>query len=508
MKYLNKMNLQKLRQSSEQYPVRELFDKVMEKLKAPYRNYPATYKDYLPDEAEWKRQAGERLERMPLVSIVVPTYETKEVFLKQMIDSVRLQTYGNWELCIADGSKSDCVQQVIRRDYGTEKRIRYRRLAENKGIAENTNQGFEMAKGAYIALLDHDDLLVSSALYEMVKRINETGADFLYSDEDKVNADLTVYSDPHFKLDFNRELLLGMNYICHFLMVSADLAKKVGGMDGRYNGAQDHAFALWCSKYASRIEHVPKVLYHWRLHSESTAGNTGSKSYAYEAGRRAVEDFIRQEGWMGMVAMTHDLGTYRTTYSVPQGWRVSVIAWGEERRHFPEVRKQVLKELDALGVEVCWGNGAALIEKADGAILITGTDDAAFIEEADVVLLINRSARAVRPGSIAALLGSVSRPGIGAAGARTVANRRVLQCGYWKQEGSYIPRFSGLFWRFKGYYRRAMLPVEVDAVSNDLAAVKRDAFAEADLLQWQELCGEIKASGNRVVAEPWAQLRF
>lgn len=528
MKYLNRMNLQKLRQSSGQYPVRELFYKVLEKIKAPYRNYPAIYEKYLPDIAEQERQSREQFDWMPLVSIVVPAYETKEVFLKQMIDSVLVQTYGNWELCIADGSESDCVQQVVSRDYGTEKRIRYRRLTENKGIAENTNQGFEMAKGAYIALLDHDDLLVSSALYEMVKRINETGADFVYSDEDKVSVDLTEYSDPHFKLDFNRELLLGVNYICHFLMVSAELAKKAGGMDGRYNGAQDHAFALCCSKYARQVEHVAKVLYHWRLHDASTAGNTGSKGYAYEAGRRAVEDFIHKEGWEGTVAMTNDLGTYRITYQVPQGLRVSIAAWGKESRRFLKIQKQILEELDGLGAKVYWCGDRELAGIGSSEAQACQEDSPGKNEggAADVFLLLNRGAKDIRPGSICKLLGSISRPGIGAVGARTVERRRVRQCGYWKKGGTYIPRFAGLFCRFKGYYRRAVLPVETDAVGYDLTVVKRAVLEAAgedaalvfgehdeempteDFVQWQVLCERIKAFGGRIIAEPGAELRF
>ncbi len=514
MRYLNRMNIRKLKNNSKRYPPKELFYKVLEKLSAPYRDYSAVCYGYLPDDEELEKQRQERFAYMPLISVVVPAYETDEVFLRQMIDSVITQTYGNWELCIADASKTQKVSQVILSEYEKEKRIRYQKLAENRGISENTNQGLEMAEGAYIALLDHDDVLVPSALYEMVKKINETGADFLYSDEDKVSEDLKEYSDPHFKLDFNRELLLGKNYICHFLMVSAKLVEKVGGLDPRYNGAQDFEFALRCSRHAKRIEHIPKVLYHWRMHQASTAGNTDSKLYAYEAGRQASEDFIHQEGWKGTVAMTCDLGTYRVMYQAPEGLRVALAAWGRSSKAWEKkVYPQICRELKAMGAELILPEDSAFEKEREGASFGR--------RKAEILLLVNREAKVVSKDSIRFLLGSLCRPGIAVVGGRTIQKSKVLQCGYWKKDGRYVPRFQGLFCRFKGYYHRAYLPAETDAVSNDLAVGKIELLEKAfgisqsgeledceiaSLEQWQKACEKVKFLGNRVITEPAAEL--
>ncbi len=514
MKYLNPINLHKLKSNSKRYPPRELLLKVMERLRAPYRDYPAVCGRYLPNEETLNGQRRKQWHQTPLISIVVPTYETKEIFLKEMINSVQAQTYEHWELCIADGSSSDVVQKLLQNDYAQERRIKYQRLRQNGGIAKNTNQGFEMAEGAYIALLDHDDVLVPSALYEMMKKIEETGADLLYSDEDHMEALQNGFFNPHFKLGFNRELLLGMNYVCHFLLVSADLIKQAGGMDEAYNGAQDYELILRLSRYAKRIEHVSKVLYHWRLHAASTAGAADSKPYAYEAGRRAVEAYIRSEGWEAEVTMDHDLGSHHIRYRVPQGLTLTVYAWGAPSRSWEKLKQQLIHELTQEGIQpISWYE--------EGGLAFQEAHEGGRSALPGVVLLISRSAKAVRPGSVSRLIGSVSRPGVAMVGAKTLSKGKVLQCGYWKRESGFQPRYQGLFAGFKGYYNRASLAAETDAVTNALAAAdlreleslhsqelkacfKNCRFHE--LLQWQELCFHSKAAGARIITDPFAQL--
>lgn len=481
MKYLNKTNLLKLKNISSRYPLNELFYKVLEKLRNPYRNYGSEYVKYIPQEEELREQAKTCFPLMPKVSIVVPTYETDELFLQQMIDSVINQTYGNWELCIADGSQSDKVEQNIRNNYAKEKRIVYRRLEKNAGISENTNQGFEIATGEYIALLDHDDLLTPNAVYEMVKCLNETEADFIYSDEDKVSFDLKEYSDPHFKLDFNLELLLGNNYICHFLMVSAELLKKAGGLDSRYDGAQDFEFVLRCSRLAKGIAHVPKVLYHWRVHPASTAGNTNSKLYAYEAGKRAVEDFIVQQGWQGTVTMTRDLGFYRTRYVVPENLVIGVVIQESEngkqklKQQREKINPRIKCQLEAEAVEL----KVKLIWDYDNS------------RKVDYILLLNPDTKQIKPQSLSILLGSCHRQDVAMVGARAVAASKLVHCGYWGKEEKRVPRFTGLPRRFKGYYRRAFLPVEVDDCGNDMAVLKVEA---------------LQKTGYRIITDPAAEV--
>lgn len=254
------------------------------------------------------------------ISIVVPCYRTFPEHLQEMMDSVRHQTYPHWELILADATEDSSVEQVVGRM--TDSRIRYVRLPENAGIAENTNRGIELATGDYVGLLDHDDLLTQDALFQMAMAISQrekkgTETLLLYSDEDKCNGDGTVYYEPNFKEDFNLDLLLSNNYICHFLVMERKLIQELL-LRKEYDGAQDYDLVLRAAAQLAGQEdgivHVPRVLYHWRCHEASTAENPQSKLYAYEAGRRAVQSFADRQGWQAKVSDTVHLGFYRLEY--------------------------------------------------------------------------------------------------------------------------------------------------------------------------------------------------
>lgn len=253
-------------------------------------------------------------------SIIVPLYHTPEKYLKELIDSVQSQTYPYWQLVMADASKDTSLQPIAERY--RDDRICYRKLADNKGIAENTNAGLKYAAGDYIALLDHDYLLTPDALYEMAAALEEgkkAGVEYqlLYSDEDKCDGEGTVYYEPHYKTDFNLDLLLTNNYICHFTALKAELFRELK-LRGEYNGAQDFDLVLRAAdrlfKEPEKIKHINRVLYHWRCHTGSTAANPASKTYAYEAGKRAVEAFVTAKGWKAEVSHLKHLGFYRVEY--------------------------------------------------------------------------------------------------------------------------------------------------------------------------------------------------
>ncbi len=283
------------------------------------------YKDYTylsPSKEELIKQRKTKFSQNRLFSIVVPTYETKEAHLKEMIESVLMQSYENFELILADASQSDTVEKVVKLYQDT--RIVYKKLDENLGISDNTNVGICLAKGDYIGLLDHDDLLTYDALYEVMCKIEEekkSGKDamIIFSDEDKCNEDGSYFFEPHFKMDYNKELLFTNNYICHFLVTKAELMKELM-LRQEFDGAQDFDFILRATACINRqisegkqvtISHISKVLYHWRCHENSTAENPESKMYAYEAGKRATCWAMKQEG--RNVEMTHEkhLGFYR-----------------------------------------------------------------------------------------------------------------------------------------------------------------------------------------------------
>ena len=257
-----------------------------------------TYEKRLLSAAEREMQRDAVWDKRELFSVLVPAYETDVRHFHEMIASVQAQTYGDWELVIADASPTDKLTREM--GHYKDSRIRYLRLKENKGISENTNAALAAAAGSYIGLLDHDDVLEPDALYRMMEAIQsvvrETGIapQMLYSDEDKGDGEMKRFYEPHRKVKFNLDLILSNNYICHFLVMKRELIQSLG-LRGEFDGAQDHDLVLRAARRLweepERIVHVPHILYHWRCHTGSTAENPESKRYAYEAGRRAVADF-------------------------------------------------------------------------------------------------------------------------------------------------------------------------------------------------------------------------
>jgi glycosyltransferase involved in cell wall biosynthesis len=406
--------------------------KAIEKKTDPVdREYRNRYGGFLPSEEELERQreAEKKFSYRPLISIVVPTYRTQENFLRELIDSVLRQSYSNWELCIADGSGLGAAEvEHVTQTY-EDSRIRYVRLAENGGISRNTNAGFAVAEGTYIGLLDHDDVLAANALYEVVSLLNErTPSDrprLFYSDEDKVPADLSYHYEPHFKPDYNEELLNHYNYICHFLVFDRELLDFVEGLDPAYDGAQDYDFVLRCTERLSKeqIAHIPKVLYHWRVHETSTAGFSGHKDYAYEAAERAVQAHFDR-------------------LSVPS------------------------RVLPAPGREY------------------VSVDRLAEMEPQNFVCMLGAGIRPLDVDWSARLAKNFSghKDPVGMVGGRLLTRKsnffgHVVACGYtFDRQGNVQPFFAGWNSFKKGYFRRGIVPQQVSACSLDFCVVDRGAM--------------------------------
>ena len=291
-----------------------------------YGDYGGWIKYNEPKDADIKNQMKKKFSISPKISIVVPMYNTKEKFFKGLIDSVIAQSYPNWELCLADGSPKQ--NENFKKYYEKDERIKYKFLGENKGISGNTNEAIKMATGDFIALLDHDDLLAEYALYEVVYAINKfPNSEFLYSDEDKIDENDNRY-DAYFKPDFAPDTLRCQNYICHFSIFKKELMQKLDGFKEDYDGAQDYDIFLRMSEITKpeNIFHIPKILYHWRVHSESTAKlNSHAKNYAFEAGKKVIEDHLKRIGLEGTVSSGCIEGIYRIDYKVQGEPKVSIV---------------------------------------------------------------------------------------------------------------------------------------------------------------------------------------
>ena len=251
-----------------------------------------------PDEARRKYEEEYSFDYRPLISILVPLYNTDKTMLKEMIGSVVWQTYSNWELCLADGSDDahTYVGETVR-EYG-DSRIKYTKLEKNEGISGNTNQCLKLATGEYIGLFDHDDILHPSALFEYVKVINEQGADYIYCDETTfTSGNIDHMLTMHFKPDYAVDNLRANNYICHFSVFKKTLLDGTELFRTKFDGSQDHDMILRLTDRAEKIVHVPRLLYYWRCHSGSVASNISAKEYAIDAAKGAVADHLRKHGY-------------------------------------------------------------------------------------------------------------------------------------------------------------------------------------------------------------------
>ena len=280
-----------------------------------------------PKEKDLEEQRSKKFVYEPKISIIVPLFNTPKLFLIDMIESVLNQTYSNWELCMADGaSKGPHVKEVIEYYAKGDSRIRVKFLDENEGIAGNSNEALSLATGDFIALLDHDDTLAPFALFEVVKALNENPeADFIYSDEDKISEKGDKRFYPHFKPDWSPDTLRSYNYIAHLAVIRKKIVDEVGGFREGYEGSQDYDLILRVIERTQRIEHIPKVLYHWRSHLSSAAHGEKTKIYAYDSAKKALNEHINRMGLHGEVYDGLFFGPYQIKYHIDRSPTVSII---------------------------------------------------------------------------------------------------------------------------------------------------------------------------------------
>ena len=323
-----KSNFKKTKYYLKRYGILNTIKKILKRILRIRENKKSNQEQYEiwrnKNKYDLEKQKNTEFSYSPKISIVVPMYKTNMKFFEELINSLKNQTYSKWELCLADGSpeKNKEFEKIIENN----NKIKYKFLGKNDGISENTNEAIKMATGEYIGFLDHDDTLSENALYEIVNCLNkDKSVDFIYTDEDKLDQNY-MYFDPYFKPDFSPETLECNNYITHFVVVKKDLIDKIGMLDSKYNGAQDFDFVLRATEKSKKIVHIPKVLYHWRVHRESTAFLPDTKPYAFEAGKRAVEAHLNRIGKKANVEESQDVpGAYKINYEIVGNPNVTII---------------------------------------------------------------------------------------------------------------------------------------------------------------------------------------
>lgn len=520
------------------------FAKKLVKKAEDYKNRPYPYTKWYPEhmasERELEQQRKTTFAYAPLISIVIPLYNTPVPYLKELLDSVQAQTYPNFQLCLADGSDNSRTGDYIRENYETDKRIQYKLLENNAGISENTNEAIKMATGEFIMFSDHDDTLAPNALFEIVKEMNENpGTDVVYTDEDKVTMDGKRYFDPHFKPDFNLDMLRCNNYICHIFVVKREILERVGMLRKEFDGAQDFDFILRCCEKAQNIRHVAKILYHWRNHPASTAGNPESKMYAYEAGRNAVQAHYDRIGMKAEVSMTEQWGRYRTKLFVEGEPLVTIIIPNKDHK------KELKTCVDSLFEKTSYQNFEILIIENNS----TGKEIFAYYKELEAahenvrvliwekefnysainnfgaehargeyLLLLNNDIEVKTENWMEEMVSYCQREDVGIVGAKLLfPNEKIQHAGVILGMGP-SGTAGHLFYNFPGdqfvYAGRSQTTQDLSAVTAACMMVKKELYQkvggmdEAFQVAFNDIdfCLRVRQTGKLVVFQAYAEL--
>ncbi len=494
---------------------------------------------HLPSSAELERQRKTKFSLTPKISIVVPLYKTDREYLRQLIESVQAQTYSNWELCLSDGSGANSPLEQVLKEY-QEKDSRIRVISSEKPlqISQNTNAAMGISTGDFVAFADHDDVLTANALFEYVKAYNENPKlEVFYSDEDKMTMDGNKFFQPHFKPDFNLDLLCSVNYICHLFMAKKSLIEKVGMLRPEYDGAQDYDFIFRCVEATDQICHVPKILYHWRSHEQSTSENPESKRYAFDAGQRAVQAHYDRIGVKAEVLQGEYLGLYRTKFIRDYDPLISIIIPNKD--HIEDLRrcmnsieeKSTYQNYEYIIVENNSTQKETFeyyqkLEKEDpkahvlywdgpfnySAINNFGAKEA----KGEYLLLLNNDTEIINPDCLEELLGYCMRDDVGIVGARLYYEDDTIQhagvvLGFGGIAGHCFvqqPRTS------TGYCHRIICAQDYSAVTAACMMVKKEIFDAVGGLSEDlqvafndiDFCIKVRDYGKLVVYNPYAEL--
>ena len=493
------------------------------------KNYAAWYEKNKVSEEELAKQRNKEFPYMPLFSILVPVYNTPIPYLREMLDSVRNQTYQKWQLCIANANpENEEVARILNQYIEMDKRIQVVNVPENLGIAQNTNKALSIAKGDYIGLLDHDDMLAADALFEVAKIINDKNVDVIYTNEDKITMSGEKHFQPNFKPEYNLDMLRSNNYICHFFIAKAPLMKEIGGFRGEYNGAQDYDMIFRCTERADNIVRIPKVLYHWRMHEQSTAENPESKRYAFDAGKKVIEDHLKRCGESAEVEMTEYPGFYRVKYAIKEKPRVSVVIVKETKNMIP--KDTLIKIADDYGrdrVEFCVvdGNYKGDIE-FDGISINTlpwkkecnNTEMLNYgIEKTknEYILVLSSYIIKVSDNYIETFVSNTMRKNVGAVGGKMYfSNGTIKNAGLFiKKDGTIEEVFKKLPRLCVGYMNRQSMQQNMQAITFDDIMFKKNLWGKIkngiskskSLQRDVEICTQIRGNDLLLVYTPWAE---
>ena len=468
----------------------------------------------------------------PKFSVVVPLYHTPAKFLKDLVRSMMYQSYANWELCLVNASPEDVHLTSLLENWAMrDKRIRVIRLEKNLGIAQNTNAGIAASTGEFIAFLDHDDFLEPDALFCYADALNKDKTiDVFYSDEDKTDEYAAHYFYPHFKSDFNIDLLHANNYMCHFLAVRKSLLDTVGGLNEKFDGAQDYDFVLRLTENTKKIYHCPRILYHWRCSNQSTAANQGNKMYAIHAGKAALNAHYKRIGWNARAQEGAVDGWYQTKFTLKEEPLVSILIPNKDHTDDLDVcLNSFFERADYQNYEfIIIENNSVLpetfayyekIEKEHDNVKVVyweaGFNYSAInnfgfkFAKGDYIMLLNNDVELITPDIFQSMLGFCMRPEVGIVGAKLLYNDHTVQhAGVLVGAGGLADHvFKGIHEDDPGYMGRAISSQDVSAVTAACLLVKRSVYEEVGGLEDEfqvafndvDFCLKVRKAGYLIV---------
>lgn len=505
------------------------------------QNFAGLAKKPLFTKEELEAQRHVQFARDIKFSIVVPLYNTPARFLHEMIRSVLDQTYGNWELCMADGSDAqhENVGQICKQYVRKDSRIHYVKLEKNLGISGNTNACLEMSTGDYIGLFDHDDLLHPAALFEVMRAICEQDADFIYTDENTFHDKPEDAFCPHFKPDFAPDTLRANNYICHFTVFKRQLMDQAGRFNSKYDGSQDFDMVLRLTEKAEKIFHISEILYFWRAHKDSVAQGIEAKPYVIEAAKGAITEHLSRVGLEGFVEDTVVPSMYRIKYTIKAIPKISIIIANCD--HADDLRKcitsiqklttyknweiiivennsieiatrdyyQELKQLENIKI-VTW-------EAKNGEFNYSAINNyGAKFATGEYILLLNNDTEVISADWIQEMLMFAQRTDVGAVGAKLYYFDDTIQhagigIGILTLAGHYHRGFDRCDF---GYMGRLIYAHNVSAVTAACMMIRRNVWKEVGGLDETfqvafndvDLCMRIRQAGYLIVWTPYAEL--
>lgn len=444
----------------------------------------------------------------PLFSIIMPVYNVDEKWLVKAVESVQKQIYPYWELCIADDASSkEHIKPLLEQYAAADTRIKVIYRPQSGNISAASNSALTLATGEYMVLLDNDDELTVNALFENARLINEhPDADLIYSDEDKID-EQNNHFDAWFKPDWSPEYLLSHMYVCHLSVYRKGLVDKLGGFRSEMDGAQDYDLCLRFTEQTKAIYHIPKILYHWRTIASSTASNPMAKSYAYEAGRKAVEEHIQRTQGEGSVSLTPYFGVYKVHHVLKGQPLVSIIipsagkkaTIGSKEVCLVENCLVKLKELSTYKrIEIIVVDGNDIQESTrvfceqQGAHFVHCSDPFNFSQrinlgvkasQGEYVLMLNDDTETITPDWIEQMLGFAQQAEIGAVGAKLVTEQHQVQhAGIILVDGSPGHIYYGLPDVGQGYFNALISYKNYLAITGACLLMSRKKYDEAGMM--------------------------